>query len=61
MPMTDQRLAAPGAVPASRREQIQRRRRQALRRSLAAAAVWATALLVAAWLVLAGIAGFAHA
>ena len=44
-----------------RREQLRRRRRQALWRSLGAASVWAFALLLAAWLMLAGIAGFAHA
>ena len=44
-----------------RREQLRRRRRQALWRSLGTASVWALALLVAAWLMLAGIAGFAHA
>ena len=44
-----------------RREQLRRRRRQALWRSLGTASVWAFALLLAAWLMLAGIAGFAHA
>ncbi|HLB77510.1 MAG TPA: hypothetical protein VJO72_10790 [Candidatus Dormibacteraeota bacterium] len=51
------------AAPAMllRREQRRRRRRQALWRSLGTASVWAFALLLAAWLMLAGIAGFAHA
>lgn len=44
-----------------RREQLRRRRRQALWRSLRTASIWAFALLLAAWLMLAGIAGFAHA
>lgn len=44
-----------------RREQRRRRRRQALWRSLRMASIWAFALLLAAWLMLAGIAGFAHA
>ncbi len=50
---------APGML--LRREQLRRRRRQALWRSLGRASVWAFALLLAAWLMLAGIAGFAHA
>lgn len=44
-----------------RREQLRRRRWQAQWRSLGTALVWALALLLAAWLMLAGIAGFAHA
>jgi hypothetical protein len=44
-----------------RREQLRRRRRLAAWRSLGTASVWAFALLLAAWLMLAGIAGFAHA
>ncbi len=44
-----------------RREALRRRRRQALRRSLGTASIWAFALLLAGWLMLAGIAGFAHA
>ena len=44
-----------------RREQLRRRRRQALCHSLRTASIWAFALLLAAWLMLAGIAGFAHA
>jgi hypothetical protein len=62
MPLIEATRAA--AVPAAvlaRRDQLRRRRRQALRRSLATGTVWAIALTVAAWLMLAGIAGFAHA
>jgi uncharacterized membrane protein len=65
MPIMDPRqLASVAAVAPGlllRREQLRRRRRQALWRSLGRASVWAFALLLAAWLMLAGIAGFAHA
>jgi Tfp pilus assembly protein PilN len=64
MPMNPEQAGGVSAVAASmvlRREQLRRRRRQALWRSLGTASVWAVALLVAAWLMLAGIAGFAHA
>jgi hypothetical protein len=57
MPLIDSTKAV--AVPAT--ERIRRSRRQALGRSVATATVWAIALLVAVWLMLAGIAGFAHA
>jgi hypothetical protein len=57
MPLIDSTKAV--AVPAT--ERIRRRRRRALERSVATATVWAIALLVAVWLMLAGIAGFAHA
>jgi hypothetical protein len=65
MPIIDPRQAASITVVAPamllRREQLRRRRRQALWRSRGVASVWAFALLLAAWLMLAGIAGFAHA
>jgi Tfp pilus assembly protein PilN len=66
MPIMDPRPVASvtAVAPAMlllRREQLRRRRRQALWRSLGTASVWAFALLLAAWLMLAGIAGFAHA
>jgi hypothetical protein len=65
MPIMDPRHVASvtAVAPAMllRREQLRRRRRQALWRSLGTASVWAFALLLAAWLMLAGIAGFAHA
>jgi hypothetical protein len=51
----------PHTAPAVRREHLRRRRLRARRRSLATGMVWTIALLVAAWLMLAGIAGFAHA
>jgi hypothetical protein len=65
MPIMDPEPAAvvPAVAPSMllRREALRRRRRQALRRSLATASIWALALLLAGWLMLAGIAGFAHA
>jgi hypothetical protein len=62
MPLIDStKAAAVLATPGARQEQLRRRRRQAIRRSVATATVWAIALLVAVWLMLAGIAGFAHA
>lgn len=65
MPIIDpERAATLSAVAPSmllRRGTLRRRRRQALRRSLGTASIWAVALLLAAWLMLAGIAGFAHA
>jgi hypothetical protein len=64
MPMNPEQAGVVSAVATSmvlRREQLRRRRRQALWRSLGTASVWTVALLVAAWLMLAGIAGFAHA
>lgn len=56
-------IKSPLATAATRphREYLRRTRRQALRRSLAIGALWGIAILCVGWLLLAGIAGFAHA
>lgn len=64
MPTVEPVPVDPGPAAGSfeqRRELRRRRRLRSLRRTLATMSVWTVALLVSAWLMLAGIAGFAHA
>jgi len=59
--MSDSPFAALTAAAGMRPKQLQRRRRRALRRSFATGVMWTIAGLGMGWLLLAGIAGFAHA
>jgi hypothetical protein len=59
--MIDSPLAARTATASMRPTQLRRHRARARRRSIGIGILWALTTLCIGWLLLAGIAGFAHA